>query len=126
MVHLQTLNYLNSFHINLDYNNPGETYNGHLVACDGFMNLNLKEVICTTPDVEQFWRLPEVHLRGNAVKYLRIPDEVIDQVKEEKFSRHHNNNGRGGRGGRGGNRGGQRGGRGGQRQDRRPQQSEQS
>lgn len=26
----------------------GETYNGHLVQCDTWMNLHLKEVICTS------------------------------------------------------------------------------
>jgi small nuclear ribonucleoprotein (snRNP)-like protein len=27
----------------------GETYNGHLEVCDTWMNLSLKEVICTSP-----------------------------------------------------------------------------
>lgn len=78
----------------------GETYNGHLVNCDGFMNLNLKEVICTSPDGEHFQRLPEVHLKGISVKYMRIPDEVIDLVREEKYRS------RGGFQGRGRGRGG--------------------
>ena len=26
----------------------GETYNGHLVSCDNWMNVNLREVICTS------------------------------------------------------------------------------
>lgn len=26
----------------------GDTYNGHLVNCDTYMNINLKEVICTS------------------------------------------------------------------------------
>lgn len=26
----------------------GETYNGHLVSCDTWMNLKLKDVICTS------------------------------------------------------------------------------
>ena len=26
----------------------GETYNGHLVNCDNWMNISLKEVICTS------------------------------------------------------------------------------
>ena len=51
------------------------------------MNINLKEVICTCPSGDKFWRLPEVHIRGNSIKYLRIPDEVIDQVKEERYSK---------------------------------------
>ena len=25
-----------------------ETYNGHLVSCDNWMNINLREVICTS------------------------------------------------------------------------------
>ena len=26
----------------------GETYNGHLVSCDNWININLREVICTS------------------------------------------------------------------------------
>ena len=58
--------------------------------------------------------MPECYIRGTNIKYLRIPDEVIEVVKEEQAS----NTGGGGRGkgqnyrgGRGGGRGG-RGGRG--------------
>jgi U6 snRNA-associated Sm-like protein LSm4 len=102
----------------------GETYNGHLVLCDTWMNIHLREVICTskvrhglaayaavgfwldsyanawcppqfgirclaplhvvlltvprTPaqDGDKFWRMPEVYVRGNTIKYLRVPDEV--------------------------------------------------
>ncbi|XP_014205437.1 U6 snRNA-associated Sm-like protein LSm4 isoform X2 [Copidosoma floridanum] len=42
----------------------GETYNGHL-------------------DGDKFWRMPECYIRGSTIKYLRIPDEVIDMVKED-------------------------------------------
>ncbi|KAI8853729.1 putative U6 snRNA-associated Sm-like protein LSm4 [Chytridium lagenaria] len=42
----------------------GETYNGHLDSCDNFMNINLREVICTAPEGDRFWRLPEVYIRG--------------------------------------------------------------
>merc|ERR1711953_5163 len=55
----------------------GETYNGHLVSCDNWMNINLREVICTSRDGDRFWRMPECYIRGSTVKYLRIPDEVI-------------------------------------------------
>lgn len=27
--------------------------------------------------------MPECYIRGSTIKYLRIPDEVIDMVKEE-------------------------------------------
>lgn len=61
----------------------GETYNGHLVSCDNWMNINLREVICTSRDGDKFWKMPECYVRGSTIKYLRIPDEVIDMVKED-------------------------------------------
>lgn len=93
----------------------GETYNGHLVSCDTWMNINLREVICTSKDGDRFWRMPECYIRGSTIKYLRIPDEVIDMVKEEAQQKQRNrsemnnkNRGNQGRGGqnRGPNRGG--------------------
>ncbi|KAI9478044.1 MAG: hypothetical protein EXX96DRAFT_569356 [Benjaminiella poitrasii] len=99
----------------------GETFNGHLVNCDNWMNLTLREVIQTSPDGDKFWRLPECYIRGNTIKYLNVPEEIVDMVKEEE-SRQRQMNNRGGRGGagrgqynnRGGNRGrGQNRGRGG-------------
>ncbi|MGH0163341.1 UNVERIFIED_CONTAM: hypothetical protein FKN15_057530 [Acipenser sinensis] len=65
----------------------GETYNGHLVSCDNWMNINLREVICTSRDGDKFWRMPECYIRGSTIKYLRIPDEIIDMVKEEVVSK---------------------------------------
>ncbi|KAK4337418.1 hypothetical protein RND71_043875 [Anisodus tanguticus] len=62
----------------------GETYNGHLVSCDSWMNVNLREVICTSRDGDKFWRMNECYIKGSMIKYLRIPDEVIDIVKEEQ------------------------------------------
>ncbi|CAH0557381.1 unnamed protein product [Brassicogethes aeneus] len=83
----------------------GETYNGHLVSCDNWMNINLREVICTSRDGDKFWRMPECYIRGSTIKYLRIPDEVIDMVKEETIVK---NRGRGDmKSGRGGGQGGQ-------------------
>ncbi|XP_015604889.1 U6 snRNA-associated Sm-like protein LSm4 [Cephus cinctus] len=115
----------------------GETYNGHLVSCDNWMNINLREVICTSRDGDKFWRMPECYIRGSTIKYLRIPDEVIDMVKEDvqmKSRGRGEMKGRGGqnqRGGRGtgrgafGGRGGGRGpaplGRGGGNQGNKPQ-----
>ncbi len=61
----------------------GETYNGHLVSCDSWMNLNLREVVCTSKDGEKFWQMRECYIRGNCIKYLRIPEEVLEKVKED-------------------------------------------
>lgn len=96
----------------------GETYNGHLVNCDTWMNVNLRDVICTSPEGDRFWRMPECYIRGNTVKYMRIPEEVVDLVREYKrpASGTYQPGGRGGGGfkrGRGqSDRGGYRGGRG--------------
>ena len=46
----------------------GETLNGHLVNCDTWMNLTLKEVVHTSPEGDKFFRLPEVYVRGNNVR----------------------------------------------------------
>ncbi|CAG0913522.1 unnamed protein product [Notodromas monacha] len=107
----------------------GETYNGHLVTCDNWMNIILKDVICTSREGDKFWKMPECYIRGSSIKYLRIPDEVIELVKEEVVSRNRGRGGmgqgrgrggppRGGFGGRGGPRG--RGGSGDSRQNKGP------
>lgn len=99
----------------------GETYNGHLVTCDNWMNINLREVICTSRDGDRFWRMPECYIRGSNIKYLRIPDEVIDLVREDVKSSKRDakrmppTRGRGGRGplgARGGQNAANAGGRG--------------
>ena len=41
-------------------------------------------MICTSRDGDRFWRLPEVTIRGNNIKYLRIPEEVIDMVPQDE------------------------------------------
>ena len=69
--------------------------------------------------------MPEAYLRGNTIKYMRVPDEVLDKAKESDLRREERRpagrgrgRGRGGpgrgEGGRGdGGRGGAGGGRGG-------------
>lgn len=54
----------------------GDTYNGNLVLCDSWMNMNLREVICTSKDGDRFWKMDECYIRGNAIKYIRVPTEV--------------------------------------------------
>ena len=66
---------------------------------------SLRGVICTSRDGDRFWKLPEVTIRGNNIKYLRIPEDVIDMVPDEEDL--------GPRGGKGGGRGGDGRGRGG-------------
>ncbi|KAJ5243328.1 U6 snRNA-associated Sm-like protein LSm4 [Penicillium citrinum] len=90
----------------------GETLNGHLVTCDNWMNLILREVVQTSPEGDKFFRLPEVYIRGNNIKYLRVPEEIIELVKEQQQNQPQNRGHRGRDGERGRGRGGGRGGRG--------------
>lgn len=59
----------------------GETLNGHLVNCDTWMNLTLKEVVQTNPEGTAFFRLPEVYVRGNNVRtpfpHKITPDDAL-------------------------------------------------
>jgi U6 snRNA-associated Sm-like protein LSm4 len=45
----------------------GETLNGHLVNCDTWMNLTLREVVQTSPEGDKFFRFAEAYVRGNNV-----------------------------------------------------------
>ena len=90
-----------------------------MLACGLFVR-SLRGVICTSRDGDRFWRLPEVIIRGNNIKYLRIPEEVIAMVPEEDpaakgggFGGRGGGRGDGrGRGGKGDGKGGRGGGRG--------------
>ncbi|KAI0629696.1 hypothetical protein C8Q77DRAFT_1220301 [Trametes polyzona] len=62
----------------------GETFNGHLVNCDNFMNITLREVYQTSAEGDRFWKLKECYIRGSTIKYLRVPDTLLDAVKEEQ------------------------------------------
>ena len=55
----------------------GETYNGQLVNVDNWMNLNLKDVICTSKDGDRFWKMGECYIRGSAIKYMRVRGEFL-------------------------------------------------
>jgi U6 snRNA-associated Sm-like protein LSm4 len=47
----------------------GETFNGHLVNCDNFMNITLREVYQTNAEADRFWKLKEVYIRGSTVAF---------------------------------------------------------
>ncbi|WWC60499.1 uncharacterized protein I303_103072 [Kwoniella dejecticola CBS 10117] len=92
----------------------GVTFNGHLVECDNFMNVTLREVYQTSADGERFWKMKEMFIKGNIIKYFRIADSILDTAMEEQEKQRSANRQRGGnRGGRG-NQSNNRGGRGGQ------------
>ncbi|KAF2732195.1 Sm-like ribonucleoprotein [Polyplosphaeria fusca] len=89
----------------------GETLNGTLINCDTWMNLTLKAVVQTSSDGDKFTSLPETYVRGSTIKYLRVPDEIIEIVKDQQVKDQAHRGGRGGPQSRGDHRG-DRGGRG--------------
>ncbi len=62
----------------------GETYNGHLTKTDTFMNLLLNSVIRTSPGGDRFEKLDQVYIKGACVKYLRVSQECLAKVKEDR------------------------------------------
>ncbi|EME26801.1 Probable U6 snRNA-associated Sm-like protein LSm4 [Galdieria sulphuraria] len=62
----------------------GDTYNGHLVNIDSWMNLNLREVVWTSREGDRFWKIAEIYVRGNTVKYLRVPEEIVDTLTDQQ------------------------------------------
>eukprot|EP00011_Vannellida_sp_DIVA3-517-6-12_P012301 CAMPEP_0114631814 /NCGR_PEP_ID=MMETSP0168-20121206/14608_1 /TAXON_ID=95228 ORGANISM="Vannella sp., Strain DIVA3 517/6/12" /NCGR_SAMPLE_ID=MMETSP0168 /ASSEMBLY_ACC=CAM_ASM_000044 /LENGTH=152 /DNA_ID=CAMNT_0001843395 /DNA_START=54 /DNA_END=509 /DNA_ORIENTATION=+ len=61
----------------------GHTYNGKLQSCDNWMNIILVDAVCTSRDGEKFWNITECYVRGNTIKYLLLPKEVINRVPDE-------------------------------------------
>lgn len=51
------------------------------------MYMDLLTSSLLSQDGDKFWRMPECYIRGSTIKYLRIPDEIIDMVKEEVVSK---------------------------------------
>ncbi|KDQ52791.1 hypothetical protein JAAARDRAFT_100130, partial [Jaapia argillacea MUCL 33604] len=57
----------------------GETFDGHLV--NHLMNITLQEVFQFSPDTDRFWK---GNTRGSTIKHIRVPDALLDAVKDEQ------------------------------------------
>lgn len=58
----------------------GETIVGQLTNVDNWMNLTLANVTHTS--ASDAVKLPEIYVRGNFIKYIKLQDDVIDKVKQ--------------------------------------------
>lgn len=63
----------------------GVTFNGHLVECDNFMNVTLREVYQTSADGERFFKMKEMFIKGNIVSSPGISSiyniaDMTDQI----------------------------------------------
>ena len=58
----------------------GETFNGHLVNCDNFMNITLREVYQTNADGDRFWKVKECYIRGSTVRRRRSSSGIAPDL----------------------------------------------
>merc|ERR1711862_865566 len=65
----------------------GDTYSGLLVATDKFQNMHLRDAIFTDRDGEKFQKIANCFIRGNAVKYVRLPSNVVDLAKQNEMKK---------------------------------------
>jgi U6 snRNA-associated Sm-like protein LSm4 len=55
----------------------GSTVNGTLIEIDRFMNLKFENAVITSKDGDTFHKAQEYYVRGNSIKYVRIPDSAL-------------------------------------------------
>ena len=58
----------------------GETYNGHLVSCDNWMNISLREVICTSRV-----NIKYLHLKIN-IRYIIYVCKIVLSLTDSCIS----------------------------------------
>lgn len=66
----------------------GDTYNGRLINCDSWMNINLIDVICTSKEGTKFWKMSECYIRGSSIKFLRLPEDMVNMVPNDDILKH--------------------------------------
>jgi len=62
----------------------GDSYSGTLAAVDNLMNIRLEDTIFTPRGAQHFERLKECTIRGQFVKFVRFPDDILDFVAEQQ------------------------------------------
>eukprot|EP00435_Cladocopium_sp_Y103_P055177 s253_g18.t1 len=58
----------------------GDSYTGTLVAVDNFMNIRLEDAVFTPRTEHKFEHMKECTIRGQFVKFIRFPDNILDRV----------------------------------------------
>ena len=61
----------------------GETLNGTLESIDKFMNLRIKNGVLTSKDGKQFLKEPEVFIKGNSLKGIRLVEGLLDKALKD-------------------------------------------
>lgn len=86
MMPMPTLNCALNTAIMVELKN-GDSYNGILESADYYMNLKMNDVLLTSADGTQFFKMPYCYIRGNAVKNFRLSEGILTKAAEEKQAR---------------------------------------
>lgn len=70
----------------------GEIVEGELTNVDNWMNLTLSNVVQYDSAGSSGVKTSEVYLRGTYIKYIKLNDSLIDQVKQQINSNSNNQN----------------------------------
>lgn len=62
----------------------GRNYSGKMKACDLSMSVTLEEASCTSAKDGERESFPELYIRGSSIKYIRVPDELLSDIVEER------------------------------------------
>lgn len=62
----------------------GDSYSGTLAAVDNLMNIRLENTVFTPLGSQRFERLKECTIRGQFVKFVRFPDNVLDSLAAQQ------------------------------------------
>ncbi|CAL4058710.1 unnamed protein product, partial [Meganyctiphanes norvegica] len=63
----------------------GETYNGNLVSCDNWMNINLKDVICTSRGLhsDHFFKNADWNIASTNSKVANPPAKMVGLMEHD-------------------------------------------
>mmetsp|Transcript_24474 Transcript_24474/g.56369 ORF Transcript_24474/g.56369 Transcript_24474/m.56369 type:complete len:239 (+) Transcript_24474:66-782(+) len=62
----------------------GDSYSGTLAAVDNLMNIRLEDAILTPQSEHKFEQLAECTIRGQFVKFVRFPDDIIERMMAQE------------------------------------------
>lgn len=80
----------------------GDSYSGTLAGIDHLMNLRLEDAVSTARSECRFEKLTECMIRGQFVKFIRFPDEILERcVMQEAAAANLSTAGSGGGSGKG-------------------------
>lgn len=86
MLPITLLNAAQGLEVNVECKS-GRKYTGKVQACDLFMNVTLENVTLTSAHPDGPKTFPELYLRGYSIKYVKIPDQLLNSIVEERLAK---------------------------------------